>query len=166
MSVPGVVTPEINPFPENSNSIRTAGIAIGNASVAKQMNLLKTANGGSKGNKGKNKGRKGGAANQFVVPQFNVPYYEPGAGSQTVNGAMIGTTKLGAGSAASSAFDVCIGQGPSCTAAIENQKGGVKWGCYSGGKNKSRSRSRKSRTKKCRTKKCRKSRSRKSKSKK
>ena len=68
-------------------------------------------------------------------------YVEPGAGGQTVNSNVLGTTQLGASSAAASAFDVCIGKGAGCTAQVEaSQKGGVKWGCYSGGKYKRKSR--------------------------
>jgi hypothetical protein len=140
LKVPGVIYPEVNQYPAGANSARTAGIVNQNASVAKQTNLLKTANGG--GNRGGNRGSRkkhtyfyGG---QIAVPQFNVLYNEPGTGGQTVNNNVIGTTQLGSSSAKSSSFDVCIGQGPACTAQViqsqkGGQKGGLKWGCYSGG---------------------------------
>ena len=145
--VPGVVYPEVNQFPNGANSARTAGIATQNASVAKQTNLLKTANGGATKKKhvGKKRRLRGGA-DAIAVPQFNVLYNEPGGSNQTVNNNVVGTTKLGAGSVASSSFDACIGQGPSCTAnVINSQKAGAKWGCYSGGKRRKTKKSRKTR---------------------
>jgi hypothetical protein len=97
----------------------------------KQTNLLKTANGGG----WRQRKRLRGGADAIAVPQFNVLYNEPGSSSQTVNSNVVGTTKLGASSTASSSFDACIGQGSSCTAnVIASQKAGAKWGCYSGGK--------------------------------
>ena len=135
---PGVVYPELKQYPAGANSPRTAAIANQNASVAKQSALLETSNGGSIRRKHKknriSKKRYGGAV---AVPQFQMMYNEPGAGGQTVNGNIVGTTQLGSSSAAASSFDACIGKGASCTAQVEaTQKGGVKWGCYSGGKYK------------------------------
>lgn len=132
LNIPGVIYPEVNQYPAGANSARTAGIVNQNASVEKQTNLLKTANGG--GNKGSRKKHTYFYGGQIAVPQFNVLYNEPGTGGQTVNNNVIGTTQLGASSAKSSSFDACIGQGPACTAqVIKTQKGGLKWGCYSGG---------------------------------
>ena len=139
---PGVVYPELKQYPAGAHSPRTAAIANQNASVAKQSSLLETSNGGGSRSRKRRKRRKsrksriryGGAV---AVPQFQMMYTEPGAGGQTVNGNIVGTTQLGASSAASSSFDACIGKGASCTAQVESsQKGGVKWGCYSGGKYK------------------------------
>jgi hypothetical protein len=86
---------------------------------------------------------------------MQVLYPEPGAGTQTINGNITATTTLGASSSANSVYDACIGQGPSCTTQVasttggfrtrskrnrknrfksKSKKGGVKWGCYSGGR--------------------------------
>jgi hypothetical protein len=153
-SAPGVVQPLINPYPAGSNSARTAGIAIQNDNNRMQTNLIKTAHGGKR-----NTNKKGGATSQIAVPTMQVLYPEPGAGNQTVNGNISSTTTLGASSSSNSIYDSCIGQGPSCTAQVASTqkggykkrktKGGLKWGCYSGGtkrnkrknKNKSKSKS-------------------------
>lgn len=148
MNTPGVIQPLIKPYPEGANSARTAGISISNSNTAQQTSLIKTAHGGYR-----KKSRKGGAST-ITVPTFQVLYPETGAGSQTVNGNVMGTTQLGATSSSSSVYDNCIGQGATCTAVVQKAgkrktRGGVKWGCYSGGKkskkNKKSKKSRKSR---------------------
>ena len=154
--VEGVVAPVVNPYPAGANSARTAGIAINASNVNKQTSLLNSARGGRK------RKMKGGADSTITVPTMQVLYPETGAGGQTVNGNITGTTKLGATSASASAYDACLGQGPSCTAQVaasqkagrrtkrRYKKGGLKWGCYSGGKKtkKSNKKSKKSRTSK------------------
>ena len=161
-TVPGVVLPTIKPYPEGAHSARTAGIAITNANASQQTSLIKTAHGGYR------KRIRGGGTTQITVPTLQVLYPEPGAGTQTVNGNITGATKLGATSSANSVYDSCVGQGPSCTAQVaasqnggilraknrtRNNKrpkmGGIKWGCYSGGKQRqSKKRARKNKTKK------------------
>lgn len=137
-SVPGVVMPTVKPYPEGANSARNAGIAINNANTKQQTSLIKTAHGGSKRIK---RHFNGGSTTSITVPTTQVLYPEPGSGSQTVNGNITLATKLGATSAANSAYDSCIGQGANCTAQVAAQTagkrkkhGGLKWGCYSGGK--------------------------------
>jgi hypothetical protein len=137
MSTPGVVQPLIKPYPEGANSARTAGISISNANTSQQTALINTAHGGYRR---KTKKYKKGGASTITVPTFQVLYPETGAGTQTVNGNVTGTTQLGAASSTSSVYDSCIGQGASCTASLQKAgkrrktRGGVKWGCYSGGK--------------------------------
>ena len=151
-SVPGVVMPTVKPYPEGANSARNAGIAINNANTKQQTSLIKTAHGGSKRIK---RQFNGGATNQITVPTTQVLYPEPGSGNQTVNGNITLATKLGATSAANSVYDSCIGQGASCTAQVAAQsagkrksRGGLKWGCYSGGKKYTRITRKKKETKK------------------
>ena len=136
--VNGVVNPVVKPFPVGANSARTAGIAINESNVNKQTSLINTANGGKRIKRTLK--LKGGASDSTItVPTMHVLYPETGSGGQTVNGNITGTTKLGATSASASVYDACLGQGPSCTAAIQKAgrrtktKGGLKWGCYSGG---------------------------------
>jgi len=145
----GVLLPTIKPFPVGANSARNAGIAINTANTSKQMALLNSAQGGSK--------KKRGGASTITVPIFQVLYPENGAGNQTVNGNVTGTTKLGATSFNNSVYDSCVGQGASCTQL--KQSGGLKWGCYSGGK-KSKKRSKKRSKKSKKGKKSRKSKKR------
>jgi len=132
-TVPGVVVPTVKPYPAGANSARNAGIAISNANTKQQTSLINTAHGGSRR-------LKGGATSQITVPTAQVLYPEPGSGNQTVNGNIMLATKLGATSSANSVYDSCIGQGASCTAQVAVQtagrrkrRGGLKWGCYSGG---------------------------------
>jgi hypothetical protein len=152
MSTPGVVQPLIKPYPEGANSARTAGITVSNANAAQQTSLINTAHGGYRKKTRKFRNRKKGGASTITVPTFQVLYPETGAGTQTVNGNVTGTTQLGATSSTSSVYDSCIGQGAACTTNVQNagkrrktrgvkrgiKRGGVKWGCYSGGKRKSR----------------------------
>lgn len=153
LTAPGVIQPTVNPYPAGSNSARTAGIAIQTENNRQQTALINTAHGGKRKRKSK------GGATQIAVPTMQVLYPEPGAGTQTVNGNITATTTLGASSNANSVYDVCIGQGPSCTAQVSaktggsktktkrTKKGGVKWGCYSGGKRSKRKKSKRKKTK-------------------
>jgi len=167
-TVPGVIQPTLKPFPEGSNSARTAGIAITDSNVKQQTSLIGTAHGGAspfgiikrrdggskrKGSKrrgSKRRGSKrGGAASTITVPTMQVLYPETGGPDQTVNGNITGTTGLGAKTSTDSNYDACLGQGSSCTAQVDatqkagarRRKGGVKWGCYSGGQSKRRRKS-------------------------
>jgi hypothetical protein len=161
-TVPGVLEPTMSPYPEGANSARTAGIVESNMATSKQIALLNTAHGGKRGRKV----RRGGA-NEITVPTFQVMFKDVGTGSQTVNGNITSSTQIGATSAANSVYDVCAGQPASCTAAQmakqsggkrRTLKGGVKWGCYSGGKSKkTNKKSKKSNKKSKKSKKSRKS---------
>ena len=167
-SVPGVIQPTLKPYPEGSNSARTAGIAITDANVKQQTSLIGTAHGGAspfsitkrrdggskrRGSKRRGSKKRGGASSTITVPTMQVLYPETGGPDQTVNGNITGTTSLGAKTSTDSNYDACLGQGASCTAQVSTtqkagarsrrRKGGVKWGCYSGGK-KSKKRRRKS----------------------
>jgi hypothetical protein len=154
-TAPGVVQPTVLPFPAGSNSARTGAIALQNENNRSQISLLTTTG-------GKRKRYKKGGATQIAVPTMQVLYPETGAGNQTVNGNITATTTLGATSSANSIYDVCVGQGPSCTSQVtssqtagkrykrqistkrkrskrkRSKKGGIKWGCYSGGSKKHR----------------------------
>ena len=146
-TTPGVTQPLIKPYPEGANSARTAGISISNTNTAQQTSLINAAHGGYR--KKTRKYKRGGASTAITVPTFQVLYPETGAGTQTVNGNVTGTTQLGATSSSSSVYDACIGQGSACTATVQSagkrkkSRGGVKWGCYSGGKRKSNKRRKK-----------------------
>lgn len=159
--VPGVVQPTLKPFPEGSNSARTAGIAISNTNIKQQTSLIGTAHGGSnvqqiiKRRDGGTKKKRGGASSTITVPTMQVIYPETGGPDQSVNGNITGTTALGAKTSTDSNYDACLGQGASCTAQVSSTqkagarrrkrtiKGGVKWGCYSGGKKSKRKNSKK-----------------------
>ena len=90
-TVPGVVQPTLKPYPEGSNSARTAGIAISDANAKQQTSLIGTAHGGRGKRKGlkksrRSKGKKGGATSTITVPTMQVLYPETGGPDQTVNG--------------------------------------------------------------------------------
>lgn len=148
-AAPGVNAPVVLPYPEGSYSPRTAGIVIANNNNNLQTKLIGAVNGGKR-----NKRKKivGGDTSKIAVPTMQVHFPETGAGNQTVNGNITGTTVLGATNATNSVYDACIGQPASCTANIMNKsggnrkykskstkkRGGLKWGCYSGGKRKNK----------------------------
>lgn len=155
----GVVQPSLKAYPEGANSARTAGIAMSNENTNKQTSLLGTA-GGMRRKTSRRTSRKtsrktyrktyGGADSGIAVPTMQVLYPETGSGDQSVNGNITGSTALAAKTTTDQGYDACIGQGASCTAAVtqtagrgrkskksrKSKKGGVKWGCYSGGKQK------------------------------
>jgi len=138
----GMVPQQLPPYPAGANSARSASIAMQEQSVNKQMALI---------GKGGSKKWKGGTASQVVVPPANTPY--PDIGNQTANN-FKSTTQATINQNAQSAFDSCVGKGPGCTAQVvqeqkagkrrsktkrtnlrsRTKKGGVKWGCMSGGK--------------------------------
>lgn len=138
----GMIPQQLPPYPAGANSARSASIAMQEQSVNKQMALI---------GKGGSKKWKGGAASQVVVPPANTPY--PDIGNQTANN-FKSTTQATINQNAQSAFDSCVGKGPGCTAQVvqeqkagkrrtrrhslrsrtRTKKGGVKWGCMSGGK--------------------------------
>lgn len=143
----GMISQQLPPYPAGANSVRSASIAMQDQSVNKQMSLI--GKGGSK----KRYYLKGGTATQVVVPPANTPY--PDIGNQTANN-FKSTTQATINQNAQSAFDSCVGKGPGCTAVVvqeqkagkrrtrryslrsRSKKGGVKWGCMSGGKKKSK----------------------------
>lgn len=143
-TAPGVNTPVVLPYPEGAYSPRTAGITIANNNNDLQTRLI----GAVQGGKRYKKKLVGGDTSKIAVPTMQVHFPETGAGNQTVNGNITGTTVLGATTASNSVYDSCIGQPASCTSNIMNKsggnikykkkytkkRGGVKWGCYSGGK--------------------------------
>jgi hypothetical protein len=147
MSVPGVVYPELKPLPVGANSPSNAALINGQQSTNQQMALLGTAHGGRR----KRRISKGGTTT-INVPTMQTLYRDTGAGDQTVNGNIMASTKIGASSAANSVYDACAGQPASCTSQVQTStqkggrksrkskglKGGLKWGCYSGGKRKTR----------------------------
>lgn len=139
----GIVQPLVKPYPVGANSPATAGIAIQNANTNKQMSLIGVT-GGKKYKKGaykKGTYKKGGAT--IIVPQIKASYPEPGAGNQTVSGNALSIISTTANGNAQKAYDGCIGQpAGSCGPVIsggrkrKTKKGGVKWGCMSGGKSR------------------------------
>ena len=149
----GIVQPAVKPYPAGANSPATAGIAIQNANINKQMSLI----GVTGGKKHKKRGlyKKGGAT--IIVPQIKASYPEPGAGNQTVSGNALSITSTTVNGNAQKAYDGCIGQpAGSCGPALSGgrtrryKKGGVKWGCMSGGKKRYSRKSKHSRKNKSR----------------
>jgi hypothetical protein len=133
----GVLPQQMPPYPAGANSARSASIAMQQQSVNKQMSLI---------------GAKGGSSQQIAVPPANTPY--PDIGNQTANN-FKSTVQATVNQTAQSAFDSCVGKGPGCTANVaqdqkagsrrknrrskksrnsRSKRGGLKWGCMSGGK--------------------------------
>ena len=157
----GVVQPALKAYPEGANSARTAGIALSTENTNKQTSLISTAGGMRRKTSRKTSRRTYGGG--IAVPTMQVMYPETGSGDQSVNGNITGSTTLAAKTTTDQGYDACLGQGASCTAGVaqtagrgrkgrkskkrrkskkqgKSKKGGVKWGCYSGGKRKSKKR--------------------------
>jgi hypothetical protein len=122
-TAPGIIQPQVLPYPSGANSARTGAIATQNDSIRMQTSLIGTSGGSRRLNKKKK--LKGGTT-QIAVPTMQVLYPEPGAGNQTVNGNITATTSLGASSSANSVYDACIGQGSTCTTQIASKQMGGK----------------------------------------
>jgi hypothetical protein len=94
----------IKPFPEGASSIYQAGIQHNNNSINKQMSLINTTGG--------KKYKRGGSV---TLPPFSVPYTDVGAGNNTTTANYRNGIQTTLQSNADSKYDVCVGQGPSCT---------------------------------------------------
>ena len=117
--------------------------------VAKQSAML--ASTGGRKRRGTRRGKRGGATG--TVELAKMPYTGPSPATGTMSTQSLANqgTVNGVANQRQSAYDACIDQGPSCTAAITaSQSGGkkhrsIRWGCMSGGKKRKSRKARKSR---------------------
>jgi hypothetical protein len=143
----GVKPQTVQAYPSGANSVATAGVVTSQQAADKQMSLI-----GKTG--GKRRRLKGGAS-QILVPPMQLAYQDRGGTGNTMSDNQINGINSQATSTVQSTYDVCVGQGASCTAAAaaaapkggskarkgksRTRKGGmVKWGCMSGGKRKTK----------------------------
>lgn len=95
---------KLQPYPSGASSVYQAGIAVNNQSIQKQMSLI---------------GKTGGA---IAIPPMRVSYPESNSGNNTTSNYTNGIKSI-VNADANAKYDTCLGQGPSCTAAL-NQKAG------------------------------------------
>ena len=139
MSTKGMIFPQEKPM--LAGNPKDSAIAANNQSIAKQSDLIK-ATGGSRHKSKRNK--YGGATGGVVVPQYQMQYAPTGAGGQDPNSIIKQNAGLSTQGDANAQYDNLAGvkKGGS-----RKKRGGyLNWGCYSGGRKKSRSRIHKRKT--------------------
>ena len=153
-----VIPLESAPFPPGASSPQQAALITGQQASARQNEMNKM--GGKRGYKKK---YRGGAQ---TVPTFSSTGPTVGAGGQSANGASVSSNTSLTQSSANGVCDTCYGansnsevcQGPQCNPSAMTGGGcsnagglipnGQSWGCLSGGKKKSKTKTKKTKTKK------------------
>jgi hypothetical protein len=108
------------PFPDGGQSAKSAAMNTG-ASNTKMASELSNLSGGKK--RKSHRKLRGGACDTIDVASAKTIYPETGGPGQTSSDVSMKLFKLQANSAAQSEFD-----------SQAAQRGGTKWGCYSGGR--------------------------------
>jgi hypothetical protein len=143
MSTNGMVYPQEKPM--LAGNPKDSAIAANNQAITKQSDLIKATSGGSRRKNKKNKRNKyGGATGGVVVPQFQMQYTPTGAGGQNPNDIITQNAGVSTQGAENAKYDSLARVGGS-----KKKRGGnsnLSWGCYSGGRKKSRRRSYKRKT--------------------
>lgn len=133
-SVPGMIYPQQKPM--LAGNPKDSAIAANNESINRQADLIKATSGGRRYKKYK---KIGGATNDGVtVPQMQVQYSTTGAGGQDPNSIIKQNTSVSVQGAENAKYDNLARKGGS-----RKKRGGNSdwsWGCYSGGRKKSRRR--------------------------
>lgn len=92
----------VKPYPQGASSIYQAGIANRDASINKQLSLIGATKGGQ---------------SSVTLPPFSVPYKDVGAGNNTATANYTNGVQTILTSNENAKYDMCVGQGPSCTLA-------------------------------------------------
>ena len=142
MSTNGMVYPQEKPM--LAGNPKDSAIAANNQSSTRQADLIKATSGGSKHRRRRIKRTKYGGDNKdgIVVPQYQMQYEPTGAAGQDPNSIIKQNAGVSTQGAENAKYDNLARVGGS-----RKKKGGNSewsWGCYSGGKRKSRGRSRRS----------------------
>ena len=156
MSTKGMIYPQEKPM--LAGNPKDSAIAANNQSITKQSDLIKATSGGNRPKKNKsNKSKRnkkykyGGATNNgattggIVVPQYQMQYASPGAGGQDPNSIIKQNAGISTQSSADAEYDNLSKTGGSRKRKIGGNSN-WSWGCYSGGRKKSRSRNHKRKT--------------------
>ena len=141
MSTKGMVYPQEKPM--LAGNPKDSAIAANNQSASRQADLIKATSGGKRHRKHK-RNKHGGATNngEVTVPQFQMQYSAPGAGGQDPNSIIKQNAEVSTQGAENAKYDNLARVGGS-----RKKRGGNSdwsWGCYSGGRKKSRSKRSKS----------------------
>ena len=142
MSTKGMVYPQEKPM--LAGNPKDSAIAANNQSASRQADLIKATSGGKRHRRYK-RNKYGGANNgeanngEVVVPQFQMQYSTTGAGGQDPNSIIKQNASVSTQGAENAKYDNLARVGGS-----RKKRGGNSdwsWGCYSGGRKKSRRRS-------------------------
>ena len=149
MSTKGMIYPQEKPM--LAGNPKDSAIAANNQAIARQSDLIKATSGGNRHKNKKSKINKYGGANdgKVVVPQYQVPYSTTGAGGQDPNSIIKQNAGVSVQGAENAKYDNLARVGGS-----RKKRGGNSdwsWGCYSGGRKKSRSKKSKSKSYKRKT---------------
>ena len=142
MSTKGMVYPQEKPM--LAGNPKDSAIAANNQAITNQTNLIKATSGGNryKNKKSYNKVKQHKYGGATGVPQFQMQYTPSGAGGQNPNDIIKQNAGVSVQGAENAKYDNLAKAGGS----RKKRGGNLKWGCYSGGRKKSRSRIRKRKT--------------------
>jgi len=137
MSTNGMIYPQEKPM--LAGNPKDSAIAENNQAITKQSDLIKATSGGNRRKKSKRnkKYKYGGATTSgVVVPQYQMQYTPPGAAGQTPNDIIKQNASISTQGSENAKYDNLAKKGGS-----RKKKGGNSnwsWGCYSGGRKKSK----------------------------
>lgn len=135
MSTKGMIYPQEKPM--LAGNPKDSAIAASNQATARQTDLIKATSGGSKHRRRRNKRTKyRGGADDVTVPQYQMQYKPTGANGQNPNDIIKQNAGVSTQGAANAQYDNLAKAGGS-----RKKRGGNSdwsWGCYSGGRKKSR----------------------------
>ena len=147
--VPGLMLPQEKPM--LAGNPKDSAIASNNQAAERQADLIKATSGGRRHKSKRNKKYKyGGAATSGVaVPQYQMQYKSPGAGGQDPNSIIKQNTSISTQGSANAEYDNLAKKGGSIKRKRKIKRGGNSnwsWGCYSGGRKKSKKHTNKRKT--------------------
>ena len=135
MSTKGMIYPQEKPM--LAGNPKDSAMAAGNQAAINQTNLIKATSGGNR-NRNRNKKSKqnkfGGASGEVVVPQYQMQYTPTGAGGQNPNDIIKQNAGVSVQGAENAKYDNLAKVGGS----KKRRGGSLKWGCYSGGRKKTK----------------------------
>jgi hypothetical protein len=134
MSTKGMIYPQEKPM--LAGNPKDSAIAANNQAISRQADLIK-ATGGNRRRHIHKRNKYGGATTGVTVPQYQMQYKPTGAGGQDPNSIIKQNSELSTQGDANAQFDNLAAK----KGGSKKKRGGnLNWGCYSGGKKKSRSR--------------------------
>ncbi len=136
MSTTGMIYPQEKPM--LAGNPKDSAIAANNQAITRQTDLIKATSGGKRR---RNKSKYGGGNNDITVPQYQMQYTPTGASGQNPNDIIKQNAGVSTQGAANAEYDNLAKAGGS-----RKKRGGNpnwSWGCYSGGRKKTRRRSNK-----------------------
>jgi hypothetical protein len=133
MSTKGMIYPQETPM--LAGNPKDSAIAANNQATTRQADLIKATSGGNRRRYIHKRNKYGGATTDGVtVPQYQMQYKPTGAGGQDPNSIIKQNAELSTQDTANSQYDNLAKKGGS-----RRKRGGtLNWGCYSGGRKKSR----------------------------